>query len=134
LTHEQAVVARCTLDGQTRWSHVAQQLGLSQHDARSKLDPSYMHWATKTTLRPEPIIDFAESHDLTSPHIKHPMRDKIIARLKRGSATAETIANAIGHPIRNVSACMSRMVAQGDIQRTGNRPGTWSLTSQEQAA
>lgn len=40
--HEMAVLARCTRDGRILWGHVAKQLGRSEHDTRSQLDPHYL--------------------------------------------------------------------------------------------
>lgn len=126
----QITVRRCTLDGVTRWSHVAQQLGRSVDSVRAEFDPSYPRyhiWAPSREPDPEMAPPDNEI-ETSSPYIKGPdMRAKIMTCLARGAASAETIAIFIGHGLGSVKARLSEMATEGKVEHTARQPYTWSL-------
>lgn len=64
--HEMAVLARCTRDGRILWGHVAKQLGKSEHDTRSQLDPHYMREPQSLPSNDPPLQGWARFPDITA--------------------------------------------------------------------
>lgn len=126
------IIDRCTANGHTRWQHVAQQLGTSVDSVRSQFDPTYMRAYIGPGRLPEPT-PHEEPSNLSSPRVRVLMRDKIINRLKLGSASAQAIAASIGHGVSSVRDTLNDMSYAGLIEHTQRLPYTWSLKAREAA-
>lgn len=130
------IIARCTIDGVTRWSHVAQQMGRCVDSVRAEFDPRYLRayiWAPSREPRPEMDLPAEDDEDsFRSTRAKSDgLRVSIIARLGRGSASAETLAAFIGCTVQGARNQLSKLKADGQVVHTRRLPYTWSLSPGE---
>lgn len=128
MTDVHAIIERCTRDGHTCWQHVAGQMGRSVDSVRAQFDQTYMRahiWAPSREPQPEMEPNLA---DLSSPHIKQRVRDRILIILGACTASAQTIAAMTNATLGSAKANLSYMKRDGLVASTHRQPYTWSLT------
>lgn len=122
------IIARNTRNGHVAWQNVARQLGRSEDAIRSQYDPTYMRRNDRPWPHPCEAVEF-EPTDVSSPYAKTPgLKTKILTVLHRHTASAESIAYAIGGHARSIRSRLGALHASGLVQRSCRLPYTWSLT------
>lgn len=122
--YEADIIRRCTVDGTTRWAHVARMLGRPEAAVRAQFG---------ALMQPSRLVCEAmppEDQSLKSPHVRTFLKDRIAARLRLGSSTARTISEALGTSIKTVKEELARMSRAGLVKHQGPAPYTWSLSQE----
>lgn len=123
-------IARCTRNGYTAWQQVANQLGRSVDSVRAQHDPTYMRahiWAP--TRQPDPEM-LPDENDLSSPHPKAPgLKVEILALLREGPWSAETLAMRLNRPVNSIRARLDRLMDEFLVCHDGRYPRSWVLAN-----